>query len=155
MICNNKYAVMHNGILDIDTTKYFGRSDTFHFCHDTLETILSQSPEVFDEPSFAVTLGKIIGSNNKMLILRNDGKVVIANKSAGVEIDEFWLSNAYSILKQKNMNIWDQYENDFPNDLDDLASLDEESLADFLYNNPERSAEIIHNYFGKWGRDYR
>ena len=53
------------------------------------------------------------------------------------------------------MNIWDQYENDFPNDLDDLASLDEESLADFLYNNPERSAEIIHNYFGKWGRDYR
>jgi glutamine amidotransferase len=92
-MCNNQVAMVHNGVLDIDipdTEKT--KSDTRFYCETILEPLLFRVP--IDHPSLKFLLEKAIGSANKIILLSGDGKVMIANESAGEWHKGAWFSNS-------------------------------------------------------------
>lgn len=105
-LCNNRYALMHNGIISsavIDRD----RSDTWHFAHYVLEPILTARPELFGSEALSDMLGAIIGSGNKLVILRADGASMVVNRKSGGDHEGLWLSNTHSLPGRSRWSKWD------------------------------------------------
>jgi hypothetical protein len=97
--------LMHNGphlpvpILDTD------KSDTYHFVELYLKPILTANPDLVEDNEFWRAIDKMIG-NDKMLLLDSYEGFIRVNEQAGTKIpaDGLWLSNTYSIRRNKGMN---------------------------------------------------
>ncbi len=86
-----KYAVIHNGILNIATNHQKDMSDTWHFAELVLAPMLTRF--TFDHPALKYLIETSIGSYNKMVILRGDGAHVIYNENHGGWHKGAWYSN--------------------------------------------------------------
>jgi hypothetical protein len=91
-----RYALMHNGIISTPV-RDDSKSDTWHFAHDVLWPILDAQPESFGSEYLGALLGSIVGSYNKLVILRDDGATMTVNREAGMEWEGLWLSNGHSL----------------------------------------------------------
>jgi Glutamine amidotransferase domain len=96
-LCNGRYALMHNGIIATAPEIEEDRSDTYHFARYVLEPILQAAPKLFDTPGFSALIGHMVGAENKLAILRTDGKTILVNRDQGTECNGLWLSNRYSV----------------------------------------------------------
>lgn len=88
--------LMHNGVLSTGNDRDKTKSDTWHFVRDYLRPLLDKRREMLYEPTFQRMLGGFIGSSNKFATMDAAGRVVIVNKSAGLEFRGAWLSNTYA-----------------------------------------------------------
>lgn len=86
-----QYAVIHNGHLTGLGDAV--RSDTQEFVEDVLRPILDATPDLPFEDAGHQKLCRVIGPYNKLVILRNDGRVAIINKRRGVTDRGVWYSN--------------------------------------------------------------
>jgi predicted glutamine amidotransferase len=87
-------GMVHNGIIkdygDIDT------SDTSEFVTTILKPMLSTSSEAYGSEAYTKVLERVIGTDNKMILMRSDGKVWSLNRCLGLEYNGVWLSNTYA-----------------------------------------------------------
>lgn len=90
LICDGRYAVIHNGVLNIKSKH--GRSDTAIFAEDVLQPLLKRGIS-FNDPAFRYLVETSIGSGNKVCIIRADGKTAIYNESQGHWHKGAWYSN--------------------------------------------------------------
>jgi len=95
-IVNGEYAVMHNGVIGIDTKENAARSDSWHWSNRVLAPILNRIPCVAD-PILTPWIEKNVGTANKIVVLRSNGDYTIANHAQGTMMEGCWLSNVYSI----------------------------------------------------------
>lgn len=87
---NNKLAMIHNGILDIDVPAGSKVSDTVLYC----QKYLKQLPKNFYMNSVIMEyMEECIGGGNKFCFLDSDGKYAIVNEKAGHWKDGVWYSN--------------------------------------------------------------
>ncbi len=97
-ILKGAYAIMHNGVINTVPIVKEDRSDSWHWANHVLAPLLAACPGLYDDPGFPGWLGQVVGTGNKLLLLRAaDGKVLFVNRELGVERDGLWLSNAYSV----------------------------------------------------------
>ena len=95
--------LMHNGprlpvpILEDD------KSDTWHFVKHMLYPILENNPDFIENDDFIRMLDRIIGSE-KLLLLDSHVGFIRVNENAGTKKDNMWLSNTYSLGRDKGMN---------------------------------------------------
>jgi hypothetical protein len=86
-------AVMHNGIVDCGTPTR-GMSDTWHMAHHVLAPMARDNADaLFTHDVCAVMEPLVRGS--KLAFMHADGRVMIWNRSAGVEHGGLWFSNTY------------------------------------------------------------
>jgi hypothetical protein len=150
-IGNDQFAVMHNGVINLDTSSDDNYSDTWHYANRFLAPMLVQNPAVVSQPQFTKEIGKHVGPSNKIVILRSDGAHTIVNREQGVEREGCWLSNAYSIALP-----WSKWASEWS--LDDLGSLERDELITLCLDDPESVANaILENYqpFRSRFHDYR
>jgi hypothetical protein len=95
-ILDNSYAVMHNGMI-AGKRHDEKMSDTYHFANYVLAPILHASPDIFEHPEFAESIGKMVGPGNKLVITRADGATRIVNEHCGSVRAGLWLSNIHSV----------------------------------------------------------
>lgn len=90
--------LFHNGILSVVEQEDKAKSDTWHFIDYFLKPM---GPKLLDHlqcPNFRATLGKMIGSTNKFLIVSTKGTFIINEKSGTYRNDnQLWLSNLHSV----------------------------------------------------------
>jgi predicted glutamine amidotransferase len=97
----------HNGVLKIDCPKK-EMSDTWHFAQ-ALKQVSEAYPFVLQDDyrkKLTEYVEKWIGYSNKVVMLRADGEILIANESAGVHYEGMWLSNANSLWKGRYPYAW-------------------------------------------------
>jgi predicted glutamine amidotransferase len=86
-----QFAVAHNGVLSWRSTKE--ESDTCCYVNDVIAPALGDDPDfLFKTHGFGL-IERDIGSGNKMVALRDDGKFVIINEDAGITDMGCWFSN--------------------------------------------------------------
>jgi predicted glutamine amidotransferase len=86
-----QFAVAHNGILQWRSTKE--ESDTCCYVNDVIAPALDDDPDfLFKDYGFGL-VKRDIGSGNKMVVLRDDGKFAILNEKAGITDMGCWFSN--------------------------------------------------------------
>lgn len=95
-ILRGKYALMHNGVLDIPR-RDLSKSDTWHFARDFVQPILANKPDWFGSEYLSAMLGALIGPLNKLVIMRNDGASMVVNEKSGRDYEGLWLSNGNSL----------------------------------------------------------
>jgi hypothetical protein len=147
-ICDGRYAVMHNGMIDQVECDDPNRSDTFHFARRLLQPVLRKNPEMFGTKALTERIEKYVGTYNKLVILRNDGEKMFIDKRQGLKYDQLWLSNAES-LPLGTEDFWG---------LEDVAtSLSVEEIAVYCEQYPEDMARMIQEHFSQnWeGYDYQ
>ena len=105
-LCGQKYALVHNGILDIEQSEDKGMSDTWHFAELILTPMLSvHSP---DKPSFRYLVESTIGNGNKLVIMDASGKATIYNEKAGEWHKGCWFSNSGYLFDRRSFwTSWD------------------------------------------------
>ncbi len=106
-LCGEEFAIIHNGILDIDTKSNKDRSDTFHFTELVLQPMFAIMP--FDAPALRYLIETSIGTGNKIVALRRDGQHVIFNEGKGAWHKGAWFSNS----SYERRSIFD-YMDDYP-----------------------------------------
>jgi len=89
-LCNGRFALVHNGILDIKSSEE--KSDTGHFADLVLDRILSQGISPGD-PALRFLVESAIGDENKIAILLADGSATIYNEKHGHWNNGAWYSN--------------------------------------------------------------
>jgi glutamine amidotransferase len=89
-VCEGKYAMIHNGVIDIK--RHDDKlSDTGHFARLVLEPMLySVEPQ---NPALRYLMEEAVGSFNKLAVMDSSGKAVIYNESKGVWRNGTWFSN--------------------------------------------------------------
>lgn len=92
-VVEGKYALMHNGIIDLPTI--FGEmSDTWHYANFYVDPLLRGGEHVFGSDWLVDVLGASVRSTNKVVVMRHDGQFIIANSKQGYFIDQgVWVSN--------------------------------------------------------------
>jgi glutamine amidotransferase len=90
MMVGNKFACIHNGILDIKCSDK-DKSDTFHFATLVLDPMLREVE--FTSPALKYLVETSIGGFNKIVVLNGDGKYVIFNEDKGTWEKGCWYSN--------------------------------------------------------------
>lgn len=85
--------MMHNGIFSGIKEERKDRSDTWHFVELYMKPMLEKNPELVHMPQFQEMLSKAIGSNNKLLFMDDQQRVVIVNEKSGADEDGCWLSS--------------------------------------------------------------
>lgn len=95
--------LMHNGPSLPVALLEDGKSDTWHFVNYILRPMLVNHPELIEEQEFIRMLDRMIGSE-KLLFLDTKKGFVVVNKAGGKSVDDMWLSNTYSINRNKGMN---------------------------------------------------
>jgi hypothetical protein len=163
LICNGRFAVMHNGVIaGIDCTSNEDRSDTYHFCHSILAPVLAEDEDLILKPDFIKGVGELVGKENKLAILRSDGASCIINEGQWTLRDGILLSNTYSIEDP-----WQTRFSGFPEvsrgtakggkrgkrdrveiDLESLAECTQEDIVDIIEQYPYEVAQAIEDYFG-------
>ena len=88
---DNRYALIHNGIINIDTKFQKEMSDTWHFAELVLSPMLKTL--AFDHPALKYLIETSIGSFNKIVMLRGDGAHMIFNERHGAWNKGAWFSN--------------------------------------------------------------
>ena len=88
---DNRYALIHNGIINIDTKFQKEMSDTWHFAELVLSPMLKTL--AFDHPALKYLVETSIGTYNKIVMLRSDGAHVIYNEKQGAWHKGAWYSN--------------------------------------------------------------
>lgn len=102
-ICEGQFAVVHNGVIDIDRSNDKQMSDTFHFSDLVLTPVLQKME--FDNPAVKYLIEEAIGSFNKLVLLRKDGKHVIYNEKKGEWHKGAWFSNGgYKTYTHRSKN---------------------------------------------------
>jgi hypothetical protein len=89
-LCNGRFAMIHNGILPIQSTE--DKSDTGHFA----DLVLSPSIEKHGHPSDPVLkylIESAIGGGNKIVVMDEKGHATIYQEKAGQWEDGIWYSN--------------------------------------------------------------
>ncbi len=151
-IVNDQFAVMHNGVINIDTSLDDNRSDSWHYANRFLAPLLEQNLAAVSDPNFAESIGKHVGAGNKLVILRANGSHAIVNRSQGTELQGCWLSNTCSIASR-----WvDDWTTCYS--LSDLAKFDRDELIQLCLDDPESVADAIQEHsWSSWSfdRDYR
>ncbi len=93
-------GLVHNGILScIDGD--IKESDTNKFCQ-LLGGMIGPNEERWDDAAFWQFIGKAIGTNNKLILLRKGGDFKIVNDKMGTWKDGVWFSNMNWEWKAKN-----------------------------------------------------
>lgn len=90
LICNGKYAVIHNGVIPIkcnDTNK----SDTYHFATLVLEPMFNKNEPT--DSALTYLIEETLTNHNKIVVLGADGSHVIYNEKAGHWHKGAWYSN--------------------------------------------------------------
>jgi predicted glutamine amidotransferase len=99
--------IAHNGVITIDLWKK-GMSDTWHFAR-ALKSVAEECPFIL-EREYRAQLTKYvkdwIGLRNKIVMLRADGEIRIANEEAGVQYEGMWLSNSNSLWRSRTPESW-------------------------------------------------
>lgn len=91
-VCKERYAVVHNGVLPIEPPKGRKESDTAYFANTILEDIL---PDIkYGNDGFTKLCEEAVGSYNKIVLLRADGKPWLFNESEGYWFKGSWFSNS-------------------------------------------------------------
>lgn len=88
---DGKFAIIHNGILSYPSSPT--KSDTGHFVDEVLDPILSQTPDMFNNPGLSWLIEESISNSNKIVILREDGGYNILNEKQGLWHEGSWFSN--------------------------------------------------------------
>ena len=88
-VCKGKFAVIHNGIINIKTEG--NKSDTATFCSQVLEPMYRK--HYMDDSGLKYLIETSIGSGNKIAVLRCDGRHMIYNESSGHWHKGAWYSN--------------------------------------------------------------
>ncbi len=88
---DGKFAVIHNGILSYPSSAE--KSDTGHFVDEVLDPILSKDPDMIRNVGVSWLIEESIGTGNKIVILREDGKYNILNEKQGLWHEGAWFSN--------------------------------------------------------------
>jgi predicted glutamine amidotransferase len=88
--------MMHNGTF-MDLTPPAGLSDTHMFAAKMQDVTQEYGTDMLFNESFLRRVEKNIKSFNKVIFLRNDGKVAIVNPESWTVMDGLWLSNTYSL----------------------------------------------------------
>jgi len=85
--------LMHNGTLKLET-RVPGKSDTWHFVSDVLRPLAQRHPGLLSDYAFIQILEHGLKAENKLALLdQRLRRIVIVNRSHGVEVDSLWLSN--------------------------------------------------------------
>lgn len=110
----------HNGILSSGNANDKTKSDTWHFIRNVLRPALTHNPDLMLDPGWQEFIGDLIGGSNKFGFVRNDGQIVVINRSAGVEFNGAWLSNTYAWPANKygvgfngSVNHWGSYKGNY------------------------------------------
>src|ERR1035437_6717914 len=88
-LCGGKFAMVHNGILNIETTDE--KSDSRLYAELILEPMLARNSA--NCPAFKFLVESAIGTSNKIILLHCDGTATIFNESKGLWKNGAWLSN--------------------------------------------------------------
>jgi len=88
-IAGGKYAVIHNGIINILPTG--DNSDTAEFCAKVLCPIARKMR--LDSPSVRFLVESTVGSGNKLCVMDGNGAVTIFNEASGHWLNGVWFSN--------------------------------------------------------------
>lgn len=89
IVADGKFAMVHNGILGVDVTK--DESDSAYFAKNILEPFLAKVP--WEHEPLTKFVNDSIGSGNKVVVMRNDGKSWIFNEKQGDNYKGCWYSN--------------------------------------------------------------
>lgn len=103
-----KVFLMHNGTFHkVKSTEE--QSDTFFFSHSIQAATKKHGTDVLFSEPFLRQLEKEVESWNKVIFLRDDGKVSIVNPKAWHNEDGIWYSNKYSLkagYRSKKTRTW-------------------------------------------------
>lgn len=91
MLSNGRYAMAHNGIIDI--TCGTDESDTRSFIRNHIDPYLHRLPDAIEQPLWVDHTKLCIGTWNKLAFIRDDGEFFYVNKESGVEDHGCWWSN--------------------------------------------------------------
>jgi hypothetical protein len=94
--------LMHNGVLATGNSKDTSKSDTWHYIRDYLRPMLADNPGYAFTQGFADIIGTHIGSSNKFVLMDDQGRVAVINRSSGVYWAGLWLSNTYAWTAAKS-----------------------------------------------------
>jgi predicted glutamine amidotransferase len=157
---DDRYAIIHNGIINIDTKFQKEMSDTWHFGELVLTPMLQKMP--FNHPVLKYLIETSIGTYNKIVMLRKDGAHVIFNEKQGAWHRGAWYSNdSYKRSKVWNAsttyiaNAWETvkekfpgyegHRSDWPDEDEDEAEANDFAAANLVLENQldkEAQAEI-------------
>jgi hypothetical protein len=99
--------MMHNGIINIDTSSDETKSDTWHYAQYLKDYgITSDNIDLLG-------VGEEVGPGNKVVFMDSHGTISIANEKSGLWVDDQWYSNSYSLAvsdvpKWWTMGSWDR-----------------------------------------------
>jgi len=88
--------LMHNGILSTGNQKDVTKSDTWHYIRDYLKPMLTNNPDFAFTDEFNDLISSHIGASNKFVLMDNQGRQAVINRSSGVYWAGLWLSNTYA-----------------------------------------------------------
>jgi hypothetical protein len=171
-ICDGGFAVVHNGVINIDTSSNEDLSDSWHYANGVLAPMLQENPRLIESNSFLVSTGKAIGSGNKIVLIRADGKIGIINPSFGFNLANHWLSNTCSIEPRRvfipsrsQAHSWKGWDNTSCSygqsddqedwDLEDIADMELDEIIDFMSLVPDDVALAIKRYVELHCDDWR
>lgn len=86
-------AVIHNGVIGIDTKSNEDRSDTWHFVTKVVSPMYDRDRDFFTRPDVIFNM-ELAHKSSKFVFMRQDGTVSIWNEEDGVHAhDGHWYSN--------------------------------------------------------------
>lgn len=103
----DEYGVVHNGVISGVTIKHKDLSDTYHFANGELSEALMLYGHAYAGPQhkrMRKYLEHMVGSYNKLVILRKDGERMFLNRKAGVTHKGLWLSNSGPLTAPMTMS---------------------------------------------------
>jgi hypothetical protein len=144
-------AMIHNGILSIDTEQEPTKSDTWHYVESVLKPIHAQMPEFYADPSLRF-MGEQAIEGSKFIFLRADGDCAIWNEEDGHWTkDGHWYSNGgykrYSFSGFRYERALPFRDVDWPND-GDLVEDFSEARAWPDYVIPHMADKLLEYGFG-------
>jgi predicted glutamine amidotransferase len=93
---NEDFCLFHNGTIQI--YRPLGEmSDTYSFAFNIIAPMIERNPEIYETDEFRLIVEEVIGMQNKLVMMRKDGKIVIFNKKQGTDHKGLWLSNNRSL----------------------------------------------------------
>lgn len=87
--------LMHNGTIYDVQGEDKTLSDTWYFVNKYLRPVLTESPDMIDNPAFRRMVYRVLGKS-RLLLLDDNKRVRFFNRAEGIEIQGIWLSNDYS-----------------------------------------------------------
>ena len=95
---DSKVWLMHNGTF-MKIKSDANHSDTFYFARSIRSATAQHGTDVLFSEPFLRKLEDTVESWNKVIFLRDDGKVAIVNPKEWHVEDDIWYSNTYSLTK--------------------------------------------------------